>query len=111
MLLISTILYLVFICPESRFPTHDDPSVYARDFLELKTSPIQASRRLLKKFMAALLSPIAIFSLKPIPETNKRSWNMTLVGLSFFLYCVSIVSSDRPLLIESTEQTPGDLCS
>lgn len=40
--------------------------------------------------MTALLSPIAMFSSKPIPETNQRSWNMTLVGLSFFLYCVSI---------------------
>jgi len=98
-LLVSTILYLVFVCPESRFPTRDDTSVYTRDFLDLKTSPIRASQRLFRKFMTALLSPIAMFSSKPIPETNQRSWNMILVGLSFFLYCVSIVSSYCPILV------------
>ncbi|KAF5359742.1 hypothetical protein D9756_003443 [Leucocoprinus leucothites] len=89
-LLICTILYLLFICPESKFPSHEEANTYSNDFLDLKTSPIEASRRLLKKFMTALLSPIAIFSPKQIPGTNKRSWNMTLVGLSFFIYCISI---------------------
>ncbi|KAJ3574175.1 hypothetical protein NP233_g1930 [Leucocoprinus birnbaumii] len=88
-LLVCTILYITFICPESRFPSRDE-NTYSRDFSDLKSSPIQASRRLFKKFMTDLFSSVAIFSPKRVPDTNKRSWNMTLVGLSFFLYCVSI---------------------
>ncbi|KAF9445477.1 hypothetical protein P691DRAFT_777552 [Macrolepiota fuliginosa MF-IS2] len=89
-LLISTILYLLFICPESRFPSHDAADSYAGDFLAFKTSPLQAARRLTTKFISAVVSPIAIFAPKRTRGTNQRSWNMTLVGLSFFIYCVSI---------------------
>ncbi|EKM78815.1 hypothetical protein AGABI1DRAFT_75334 [Agaricus bisporus var. burnettii JB137-S8] len=88
-LLICTILYVLFICPESKFPSEtadNSPS----DFQRLKHSPIQAMRHVSVKFITALLSPLFVFAPQRIRGTNKRSWNMTLVGLSFLIYCISI---------------------
>lgn len=108
-LLVCTILYVLFVCPESRFPPDAAGDSYARDFRQLKSSPIQAARHLIRKFISALLSPISIFAPKRIRGTNKTSWNMTLVGLSFFIYCVSIVS--RPICHRiAPERSTGNFC-
>ncbi len=52
-----------------------------------------AARRLFFKFISALLLPITMFAPRRIPGTSRKNYNMTLVGLSLFLYIVSTVSS------------------
>lgn len=54
---------------------------------------MMAGRRLLFKFISALLLPISMFAPRRIPGTLRKNYNMTLVGLSLFLYIVSTVSS------------------
>jgi len=88
-LITLTLLYVVFICPESL--TVSTPAVRSRapDGPQFKTSPFLALHRLAKKFFSALLLPISMFSPRRIPGTSRRNYNMTLIGLSLFLYIVS----------------------
>ncbi|KAF8199603.1 hypothetical protein BJ912DRAFT_1129825 [Pholiota molesta] len=84
-----TILYVIFVCPESKVPAAPVATAPARNSLSAKESPMVAGRRLLFKFISALLLPISMFAPRRIPGTSRKNYNMTLVGLSLFLYIVS----------------------
>ncbi|KAF8907370.1 major facilitator superfamily domain-containing protein [Gymnopilus junonius] len=84
-----TLLYVIFVCPESL--KHSERTVQSRtqDDLSFKTSPLLVVRRLIMNFISALLLPISMFTPLRIPGSSRYNYNMTLVGLSMFLYIVS----------------------
>ncbi|PPQ71192.1 hypothetical protein CVT24_010010 [Panaeolus cyanescens] len=88
-LISATILYVIFICPESRQPQRV-PVVQERGDLASKPSPVITIGKLLKNFATALLLPISMFTpRRSFDNPSKRNWNMTFVGLGLFLYLVS----------------------
>jgi hypothetical protein len=100
-LITLTILYVLFVCPESRVPSPSESTSTSTTPLDkiksaLALSPLQIARRipaLLHSFMSALLLPISMFAPRRVPGTRRKNWNMTYVGLSLFLYIVSTVSA------------------
>lgn len=88
-LMLGTLLYVLFICPESLQRRPMD-NTYIQDELQFKTSPVLVARRVFKSFISALLSPIAMFAPRVVPGQGPRlNYNMTFLGLSLFLYLVS----------------------
>ncbi|TFK40416.1 major facilitator superfamily domain-containing protein [Crucibulum laeve] len=88
-LIFSTLLYVIFLLPESRQPPTDTGRSYTNEGVRFKTSPFFVIRKQITKFISALLTPIAMFKPRPIPYTSRKNWNMTLVGLGLFLYLLS----------------------
>ncbi|KAF5327010.1 hypothetical protein D9619_004881 [Psilocybe cf. subviscida] len=92
-----TILYVIFVCPESRIPSPSESTTtpttpIAKIKSALALSPMQMARRvpvLLHSFMSAILLPVSMFAPRRVPGTRRKNWNMTYVGLSLFLYIVS----------------------
>jgi len=90
--MLGTLLYVLFICPESLQRRPMD-NTYIQDEPQFKTSPVLVARRTFTRFISALLSPIAMFAPRTIPGQGPRlNYNMTILGLSFFIYLVSTVS-------------------
>ncbi|KAF6754593.1 hypothetical protein DFP72DRAFT_1125319 [Ephemerocybe angulata] len=80
-LIFLTLLYVNFVCPESFIPVERETIENIREEeQQSKSSAIYAARRLITRFLSALLSPILI---------RKLNYGMPLVGLSLFLYLVS----------------------
>ena len=92
-LIFLTLLYVAFICPESRVPSDIIAAEHSDRETSLVASPMINIRRLATKLLSALLLPISIFAPKRVPGTSRRNWNMTLCGLSLFFYVVSTVST------------------
>lgn len=88
-LMLGTLLYVLFICPESLQHRPVD-NTYIQDELQFKTSPVLVARRMFTKFISALLSPIAMFAPRTVPGQGPRpNYNMTFLGLGLFIYLVS----------------------
>ncbi len=92
-LIFLTLLYVAFVCPESRVPSNIIAAEHSDREMSFVTSPVIAIRRLTTKLLSALLLPISIFAPRRVPGTSRRNWNMTLCGLSLFFYVVSTVST------------------
>ncbi|KAF9532510.1 major facilitator superfamily domain-containing protein [Crepidotus variabilis] len=88
-LITITILYVAFIMPESRKPAAREASQHNDEEISFKKSPIEVAQRVTTTFLSALLLPISMFAPRRIPGSSRRNWNMTLCGLSLFLYLVS----------------------
>ncbi|KAF8638310.1 hypothetical protein AX17_002330 [Amanita inopinata Kibby_2008] len=89
-LMTITLLYILFLCPESRERisrvAHTDHVIDRR----VKTPPFVVIRSYIFKFFSALLSPIAMFAPRPLlGYPHKKSYSLTLVGLSLFVYLIS----------------------
>jgi hypothetical protein len=89
----AILLYVIFICPESRVPEAILPVEGSDETPSFKTTPLLAMRALAIKLFTALLLPISMFAPRRLPGTLRRNWNMTLCGLSIHLYIVSTVSA------------------
>lgn len=88
-LIALTLAYVIILCPESRMASTTTVSSQTQENLSFKTSPILSARRLILNFISALLLPISMFSPRAIPNSSRKNYNMTFVGLSLFLYIVS----------------------
>ncbi|KAJ3514068.1 hypothetical protein NLJ89_g2588 [Agrocybe chaxingu] len=88
-LIAANILFVIFICPESRFPPPPTDNTVSADEVSFKNSPLLAIQRLSVNFLTSLLLPISMFMPLRVPGSSRRNYNMTLVGLSLFLYIVS----------------------
>ncbi|KAF9048410.1 major facilitator superfamily domain-containing protein [Panaeolus papilionaceus] len=88
-LIFATMLYVIFICPESRKPERV-PASRSRTDLVSKPSPVITIGKLFKNFATALLLPISMFTpRRSLDHPSKRNWNMTFIGFGLFLYLVS----------------------
>lgn len=94
-LIFSTILYVIFICPESLPPVEQaaDTNVHEAIPHESKASPVVAAKALVSHFFKSLLSPILMFAPRRLPGSRKLQFWMPLVGMALFVYLVSIVST------------------
>lgn len=93
-LLAITLVYLVFICPESREPSAQPLSALSVNDTTFKSDPFLVIRQYANKFFTAVLIPIAMFAPHSLPgKPNKKNYNITLLGLGLFLYVISTVSS------------------
>ncbi|KAF9468036.1 hypothetical protein BDZ94DRAFT_837450 [Collybia nuda] len=89
-LLVITLVYLVFVCPESREPSAQVPGISSGDSATFKSHPLLVMRRYAYKFITAVMLPISMFAPRSIPgRPNKINYNITLMGLGLFLYIVS----------------------
>ncbi|CAA7267114.1 unnamed protein product [Cyclocybe aegerita] len=88
-LIAANILFVIFICPESRFPPPATDNTLSADQVSFKNSPLLAIQRLFVNFLSSLMLPISMFMPLRVPGSSRRNYNMTLVGLSLFLYIVS----------------------
>ncbi|KAF8968173.1 major facilitator superfamily domain-containing protein [Flammula alnicola] len=84
-----TLLYVIFVCPESRPPSKPAATARQQNTLSFKESPMLACRRLILNFASALLLPISMFAPRRVPGSSRKNYNMTFVGLSLFFYIVS----------------------
>lgn len=93
-LLAATLVYLVFILPESRQSTLEDMEVPSGSHIQLKVPPIVILRRYLHRFASAVLIPVTIFAPHQIAgQPHRKNYNLTLVGATIFLFVVSGVRS------------------
>jgi len=90
-LIAVTLAYVIVLCPESRSASTREGSSGTHDNPSFKISPILSARRLILNFSSALLLPISMFARRAVPGSSRKNYNMTLVGLSLFLYIVSTV--------------------
>lgn len=98
-LIIFTLLYVIFVCPESLDPVEAVVADTTRDDrLQFKTSPILAARSTISRILSSLLSPILMFAPRRVPNSRRWNYSMTLVGLALFSYIVSTVRGIRPSL-------------
>ncbi|RXW17588.1 hypothetical protein EST38_g8265 [Candolleomyces aberdarensis] len=92
-LIFTTLLYVIFICPESLPPPNEVAENNVQEQLvrlESKSSPIAAARDLISYFFSSLLSPILMFAPRRLPGSRKLQIWMPLVGMALFTYLVSI---------------------
>ena len=86
-LLAITLFYVIFICPESRQPTAPTLVTYDDDTTKWKTSPFMALRRIIQRFLAALMLPITMFApRRMMGRPSQWNYNLTLVGMGLLLY-------------------------
>lgn len=95
-LIALTLAYVIVLCPESRPRSTIEVGSRTQDNLSFKTSPILSARRLISNVASALLLPISMFTPRSIPNSSRKNYNMTYVGLSMFLYIVSTVCCQNP---------------
>ncbi|KAK2460325.1 hypothetical protein APHAL10511_007714 [Amanita phalloides] len=89
-LMFFTLTYMLFLCPESRERVAQVESPRLAVNEHSKTRQIPVIRSLTLKFLAALISPIAMFAPRHIlGYTQKKSYSLTLVGLALFIYLIS----------------------
>ncbi|PFH53013.1 hypothetical protein AMATHDRAFT_55923 [Amanita thiersii Skay4041] len=89
-LMITTLLYIIFLCPESRQITQPDINQRQDSNQHLKSSTFLVLRRQTYRFLSTLLSPIAMFAPRSIPNYPRRkSYSLTFVGLALFIYLIS----------------------
>ncbi|KAF8896307.1 major facilitator superfamily domain-containing protein [Infundibulicybe gibba] len=88
-LLAFTFCFVWFLCPESRVPQLSDNVGQSRDGLRFKTSPGLVIGRYTRRAYLALLSPIAMFAPRKMPGTAKKNYNLTILGVSLFVYLIS----------------------
>ncbi|KAF5342541.1 hypothetical protein D9611_001959 [Ephemerocybe angulata] len=89
-LIFLTLLYVNFVCPESFIPVERETiENFREEEQQSKSSAIYAARRLITRFLSALLSPILMFAPRRVLSSRKLNYGMPLVGLSLFLYLVS----------------------
>ncbi|KAF8149882.1 major facilitator superfamily domain-containing protein [Crassisporium funariophilum] len=89
-LITLTLLYVLFVCPESRNSSIPASNARIQSHPTFKSSPALAIRRLTVNFGSALLLPISMFAPRKVPgHPSRKNWNMTFVGLGLFLYLVS----------------------
>lgn len=101
-LIALTLAYVIVLCPESRTASTIEVSSHRQENLSFKTSPILSARRLIFNFASALLLPISMFAPRAIPNSLRKNYNMTFVGLGFFLYIVSTVCCQHSHFISLT---------
>lgn len=95
LLLALTFLYVIFILPESRQPTAPTLDAYDDDETpKWKVSPILSIRRIIGRFLSALMIPITMFAPRRVAgHPSRRNYNLTLVGVGLFLYIIQNVCS------------------
>jgi len=101
-LIALTLAYVIVLCPESRTASTIEVSSRRQENLSFKTSPILSARRLVFNFASALLLPISMFAPRAIPNSSRKNYNMTFVGLGLFLYIVSTVCCQHSHFISQT---------
>ncbi|KAF8656207.1 hypothetical protein AX16_002643 [Volvariella volvacea WC 439] len=86
--LTATFLFIVFMCPESRFPPESlqqetQSNNYGSTFVSLV-------KEYILRFFKALLSPIVMFAPRPVyGHPSKRNWNLTFLGFGLLIYLIS----------------------
>ncbi|KAG6909057.1 hypothetical protein DXG01_002210 [Tephrocybe rancida] len=88
-LLAATLFYVLLLCPESREPTAPEYDTTHHEVLGSKNSPLIVIRDYIRRFIGALIIPIAMFAPRSVPGRRGRNYNLTLVGMGLFLYLVS----------------------
>ncbi|KAG7451208.1 MFS general substrate transporter [Guyanagaster necrorhizus] len=93
LLLAAIQCYLIFFCPESlqkNDQTVDDTHIPTLSPSSLKRLTLPSIKSYLTKFIKTLLSPISMFAPRTRVGRASRDYNLTFVGLSLFLYLISI---------------------
>ncbi|KAJ7494798.1 major facilitator superfamily domain-containing protein [Mycena galericulata] len=85
------LLHIIFFLPESLRSKVQQTSVGDSEIAPAPSSTLNTLRDGVRRFIVALISPIAIFRPRTIRHgaSMTRNYNLTLLGLALFLYLVS----------------------
>ncbi|KAJ3534373.1 hypothetical protein NMY22_g6953 [Coprinellus aureogranulatus] len=68
-LIFTSLLYVIFICPESLIPMDNHGREPTEEEVQPKSSPLHAASNLFARFLRALLSPILMFAPRRVPSS------------------------------------------